>query len=330
MRSKTKWIDFIKNETGTFLKENEYYICSLHFNDEMINQNEQRMSLNNAAYPCKPESLRCMQFIRKQSKTIEDAAKNTSLNSSNRCSVISDVRYNEPLSDVLMRQIKSLSEQKQKLSIDLGKAHEKIHILETYIKSMGKFCSENQLNAMQGRKVQKWDDETIMKSIDFSPGQKRGTLKIDEKSVTPARELHSDGTYVGNCTLPPSNTLAQNAFVVLLTLMQIRLKIVVAIEFSDKTLTGEIMRSRSNHIIHPNDITRILRFNPDQVHNDKNIAGAFRKYDVIIPSSFVEEFNLVSNKATMKDVNSLYNKQKNMILQASTKFKAGSCQAKSF
>lgn len=168
----------------------------------------------------------------------------------------------------------------------------------------------------------------VLKMIisDFTPSQLRGTLKIDEKSITPACVYDQNlKMFIGNVTLPPSSLTAQNAYVVYLCLMDIRVKIVTGCHFTDKSTSGEAQKasifelireiesktgviidlisldigpinssflksvgvsfskgSRINSFRHPYDSSRVIRVNPDQVHNLKNVTLGFRNHDVRI------------------------------------------------
>lgn len=72
--------------------------------------------------------------------------------------------------------------------------------------------------------------------------------------------------------------------------------------------------ARQNSTIHPNDASRTLKINLDPVHNLKNLANGLRNHDVIIPSTYVEKYNLSSQVARFKDIEKLFNQQKKWFL----------------
>lgn len=78
---------------------------------------------------------------------------------------------------------------------------------------------------------------------DFSGSQLRADIKLDEKSIVQGRDLdQSSSQYIGQVTLPVSNDLASNAIVLLLTMCEIRIKIVIGLHFTGSSTDGILLK----------------------------------------------------------------------------------------
>lgn len=230
----------------------------------------------------------------------------TNNNESDQCDkeesikILSNISYKEPLTDILYRQIFDLTlklKNAEEAAENYKIKYEKLKLeYDNQNICLRKFINHDQMQAILGKKVQKWSDETIQKSIvanliggkkllefsrkhliplcspttvfettrqlmfhpgiliwniqafkiiveNFTEAQKHGCIKIDEKSIIPGRSRDaSTGKYIGNITLPESNELACNAFAFLLTLMDIRIKLLIGFHFTGHSTDGSCIK----------------------------------------------------------------------------------------